>query len=116
MVRFLVMYELPADPAAFDRHYRDVHVPLAKALPGLRRYTVSRDVTMVRGGDPLYLVAELDWDDPAALRAAFKSPQGEATAADVARLAPNGGVRSIIFEVEDIDLGDDLRPPQMIEQ
>ena len=102
MVRFLVVYETPTDPAAFDRHYRDVHVPLAKALPGLRRYTLSRNASAVRGGEPFYLVAELDWDDLDALRAAFASPEGRATAEDVAKLAPQGRVRSMIFEVEEV--------------
>jgi uncharacterized protein (TIGR02118 family) len=37
-----VLYDRPDDPEAFDRHYRDVHIPLARKIPGLRRYTVSR--------------------------------------------------------------------------
>ena len=101
MVRFLVVYETPTDPAAFDEHYRQVHIPLAKKLPGLRRYTVSRDVAALRG-EPFYLVAELDWDDMDALRAAFASPEGQATAHDVAELAPDGRVRSMIFEVGEV--------------
>ena len=36
-VRFLALYETPADPEAFDRHYREVHIPLGRRLPGLRR-------------------------------------------------------------------------------
>jgi uncharacterized protein (TIGR02118 family) len=102
MVRFLVVYETPKDQVAFDRHYRDVHIPLAKALPGLRRYTVSRNASAVRGGEPFYLVAELDWDDLDAVRAASASRQGQAAAADVAELAPDGGVRSMIFEVQNV--------------
>jgi hypothetical protein len=45
VVRFLVLYDEPADAAEFDRHDRQVHVPLAKPLAGLRRYTVSRSGT-----------------------------------------------------------------------
>jgi uncharacterized protein (TIGR02118 family) len=60
MVRFLVLYDQPRDPGAFERHYRDVHIPLAKKLPGLRRYTISRSVAPVRGGEAYYLLAELD--------------------------------------------------------
>jgi uncharacterized protein (TIGR02118 family) len=101
VVRFLVVYETPSDPVAFDLHYREVHIPLARKLPGLRRYTISRDPAEVRGGEAFYLVAELDWDDMDALRAAFASPEGQATARDVAELAPGGGVRSMIFEVEE---------------
>jgi uncharacterized protein (TIGR02118 family) len=96
--RFLACYEAPADPGAFDRHYREVHIPLGRRLPGLRRYTVSRDVAAVRG-TPYYLVAELDWDTLDDLRAAFASPEGRATAEDAARLpAP---VRSMIFTADD---------------
>jgi uncharacterized protein (TIGR02118 family) len=101
MVRFLVAYETPTDPEAFERHYREVHVPLAKKLPGLRRYTISRNVSAVRGGEPFHLVAELDWDDLDALRAAFASPEGQAAAQDVGVLT-EGVVRSMIFEVEEL--------------
>jgi uncharacterized protein (TIGR02118 family) len=101
MVRFLVLYGRPHDPEAFDRHYRDVHIPLAKKLPGLRRYTISRDTTPVRGGEPYYLVAELDWDDMPALQRALQSPEGQAAAADVPNLA-DGGVHSMIFELDNV--------------
>ena len=39
--RFVVMYDTPSDVDAFERHYNDVHIPLAKQYPGLRRYTRS---------------------------------------------------------------------------
>jgi uncharacterized protein (TIGR02118 family) len=31
--RFIVLYGIPADPAAFERYYRDVHIPLSRHLP-----------------------------------------------------------------------------------
>jgi uncharacterized protein (TIGR02118 family) len=101
MVRFLVVYDKPEDPAAFDRHYREVHIPLATKIPGLRRYTISRDPSPIRGGEPYHLIAELDWDDMPALQRAFQTPEGRATADDVANLAPEGKVRSMIYELED---------------
>lgn len=101
MIRFLVLYDTPDDPPIFERHYRDVHIPLVRQLGGLRRYTLSRNVRSIRGGQPCYLIAELDWDDMETLEAAFRSPQGRATAADVANLAPEGRVRSMVFELED---------------
>jgi uncharacterized protein (TIGR02118 family) len=45
VVRFLVLDDEPADAADVDRHYPQVHVPLANSLPGLRRDTVSRSGT-----------------------------------------------------------------------
>jgi uncharacterized protein (TIGR02118 family) len=102
MVRFLVLYDEPEDAEAFDRHYREVHIPLAKKLRGLRRYTISHNARGVRGGGAYYLVAELDWDDMDALERDFRTPEGEATAEDVANLAPEGRVRSMIYELEDV--------------
>ena len=98
--RFLAVYETPADPAAFDRHYREIHLPLLRRLPGLRRHMVSRDVTVLHG-EPYYLIAELDWDTMAELRAAFASPEGQATAADAARLQELAPVRRMIFAADD---------------
>ena len=101
MVRFLVVYPRPTDTAAFDSHYFDVHVPLAKQLPGLRRYTVSRNTAPIRGPEPYYLIAELDWDDMASLRRDFASPLGQETGRDVDNLAKLcAGVHSMVYELE----------------
>jgi uncharacterized protein (TIGR02118 family) len=102
MVRFLALYTTPSDSEAFERHYREVHVPLAKQLPGLRRYTISRNVTPVRGDQEYYLVAELEYDDMDTLRAAFVSPQGKATADDVINLTALTTTASMIYEVEEL--------------
>lgn len=103
MVRLLVLYQEPSDPGAFWRHYREVHVPLAHQLAGLRRYTLSRNIAPIRGGEPYYLVAELDWDSMADLQAAFAAPEGRATAKDVAHLEQwSPGVYSMIYELEEV--------------
>lgn len=101
-VRFLVLYDTPDDPVAFDRHHREVHIPLVRDIPGVRRYTISRNAVLVRGEEPYYLIAELEWDSRAALQAAFASPAGQAAARDVTELAPDARVRSMIFDVEDV--------------
>ena len=104
MIRFLVVYPQPTDTAAFERHYFDVHVPLAKQLPGLRRYTVSRNAAPIRGTETFHLVAELDWDDLESMRRDFASPLGQETARDVednlARLCP--GVHSMVFALDEL--------------
>ena len=101
MIRFLVLYKQPTDVEAFDRHYNDVHVPLAKSLPELRSYTVSRNTALVRGDQTYHLIAELDWDDMPAMQRAFKSPVGRDAAADVdelAKVCPD--ISSLVYEVE----------------
>jgi len=98
--RFLALYETPADPEAFDRHYRQIHIPLLRQLLGLRRYSVGRNLTTLHGA-PYYLVTELEWDTMDQLRAAFDSPEGRATAEDAGRLQQLAPVHRMIFTVDD---------------
>lgn len=105
MVRFLVLYPTPTNVEAFEKHYFEVHVPLVKQLSGLRRYTVSRNASPVRGSDsdPYHLVAELDWDDMDSLRRDFGSPLGQESALDVDTLTEwCPAIHSMIFELEDL--------------
>jgi uncharacterized protein (TIGR02118 family) len=104
MVRLIILWKnTPTDVDAFERHYREVHIPLAKKMAGLRRYTLSRNPSPVRGGEPHHRIAELDWDDMASLRRAFESSEGRATAEDVANLAElSPDPRSEIYELEDV--------------
>lgn len=83
MVKLIVLYAHPEDAAAFDRHYAEVHVPLARKIPGLRRMELAR-VKGSPGGQPRYhLVAELYFDDMGALEAGLKSPEGKAAGKDI---------------------------------
>lgn len=104
MVRFLVLYETPTDTAAFDRHYREVHVPIAKKMPGLQRFTLSRNATVLGGEHPYYLVAELDFADLASAQAGLQSPEGHAAIKDVQdNLAPIcPGISNVLYEVEEV--------------
>lgn len=104
--RFIVLWDTPQDPAEFDRHYREVHIPLVRKIPGLRRYTLSRNATAVRGGEPYYRVAELDFDDLVSLQRGFQSAEGQAAAADVNHIAAGARVRSMTYELEDVLSGE----------
>lgn len=98
MVRLLVLYNKPEDTAAFDKYYDEIHIPLAKQLPGLLKYTVSRNVAP---GAPYHLVAELDFADLAAFQAAMSSPAGAEATADVPKFA-SGGASMVIYEVAEV--------------
>ncbi|MBC7633369.1 EthD family reductase [Aeromicrobium sp.] len=84
MHRITILYGAPADPEAFERHYTEVHVPLASTLPGLRRFTRSHPLGMGSAAPAPYFffVAELWFDDEDALKSALKSPEMAETAAD----------------------------------
>ncbi|MBY8881671.1 EthD family reductase [Actinacidiphila acidipaludis] len=102
--RFVALYETPADPERFERHYREVHIPLVRRLPGLRSYTVGRELAATGGDCPYYMIAELDWDTTDELRAAFASPEGRACGADAAHLRELAPLHTMIFTVDDIML------------
>ena len=91
MAKLFAIYQQPEDAAAFDKYYYNTHVPLAKSIPGLRSYEVTRgDVMGMAGKHSAYLVAVLEFDSLAAIGAAMASPEGQATAADLANFASSG--------------------------
>lgn len=99
MTRILVLYNPPADAAAFDRYYFETHAPLAKKLPGLRSFVVSSGSPSLMAGDRApHLIAELEFDSQADLQAAMGSPEGQATVADLANFA-QAGVTVLNFDV-----------------
>jgi len=98
VAKLLVLYKTPTDSAAFDAYYWEKHIPLAKKIPGLRKYEVSRaPIVTPAGPAPLHLVATLHFDDLKAIEAAFASLEGQAAGADVANFA-TGGADMLIFE------------------
>jgi uncharacterized protein (TIGR02118 family) len=100
MAKMTVIYATPKDPAAFDKHYFETHVPLAKKLPGMRRYDVSRGpVATIPGSPRCYLIGTLHFDDLAAIHRAFASPEGQACRADREILAPsNNDFQMYLFD------------------
>jgi uncharacterized protein (TIGR02118 family) len=103
MARLVVMYGAPADAVAFDRDYFGRHLPLAKTIPGLRKYVVSQGpVVTPAGPSPWHLIATLHFDDMAAIQNAFASPEGQAAAADVQRMMPNGDVQMLLHDDREV--------------
>jgi uncharacterized protein (TIGR02118 family) len=90
-VKLVVLYTQPADPDAFDKYYLETHVPLAEKVPGVKRFEGARFGAAPDGGELTYhRIAELWFDDQAALEAGLGSPEGQATAADYQQIAPPG--------------------------
>ena len=97
MAKLIVVYRIPRDPAEFDRYYAQVHTPLAKKIPGLRRLEVTRLTGTPSGASVLYLIAELYFDNAAAREAALASNEAKATEADLSKFAQ--GIVSVYFGV-----------------
>lgn len=102
MADLVVLYKTPTDPKAFDKYYFENHVPLAKTIPGLRKYRVTKGpIATPAGPSPLHLIATLTFDNMAAIAAAFGSPEGRLTAADVPKFA-TGGVEMHFAETAEV--------------
>ncbi len=90
MPRLIALYDPPADPEAFDAHYRDVHAPIIRRYPNLRdlRLTSPQGV----GGQPApwYLMAEMVFDSDGDLQAALASEAGRESAKDLRNFAQAG--------------------------
>ncbi len=100
MYKLIVLYDHPEDVEAFERHYREVHAPLVRKVPGLERIVVNRVLADPMGGKPRYhLVAELHFADRAAFEAAARTPEFRATGADLANFA-KGRATLLIAEEE----------------
>lgn len=102
MIRLLVMYGHPKDPAAFDAYYRDVHLPLAKKIRGFTRWTVGKVQGAPDGKPgPYYYFADLYAESRQAMEAILASPEGQAAVADVPKFA-TGGVTFLYSDVEQL--------------
>lgn len=99
MTQLIALYSAPADPAPFQSHYVQKHIPLAKTIPGLRSFIISDGPVTPVMGDAPYLVATLTFDSMADLQAGMGSPEGQATAADA--MSPVlGGPKVFVFETK----------------
>lgn len=103
MLKFIVvLYRRPGlTQAEFRRHLENVHGPLALKLPGLQKYTqnfASDDPTRKRPGWDA--IVELWFNDRATMEAAWQSPQGAASDADLPAFADmNRTTWSIVEEI-----------------
>ena len=83
MPRLIALYNAPADPDAFDAHYRDVHAPIIQRYPNLRQMRLSRPKGVAGQPAPWYLMAEMLFDTDADLAAALASDAGRESAKDL---------------------------------
>src|SRR5690625_7332918 len=96
MYKATILYGHPDDPEAFDRYYREVHIPIARQMQGLTGWTITSLEPDVNGNPPEhYLIAELWGESRQALQAILASDAVHAAAPDLEELAPGGGARRL---------------------
>jgi uncharacterized protein (TIGR02118 family) len=89
----VVIYRTPKNVEAFDRHYFEIHVPLAKKIPGLRKYEVSDGpIATPVGTSNVHRIGTLHFDD-----------LGQAAGADRRLFAPDdSGVQMFLFDNREV--------------
>ncbi len=91
---------------AFVRHWKDIHGPLALGVPGVRRYVQSHIAgTRTRADIPeaeveIDGIAELWYDDEAAMRASAATPEAQRLYADGALFI--GRIKTFVIDEQEI--------------
>lgn len=100
MTTLLAIFRRPdgdeAALATFRRRYRDEHLPLIAATPGLRR-TWIRETAQKLMGDEVVIVTGMEFDDRASLDAGLVSDAMKAGGRNLREIAP-GIVTLLVME------------------
>lgn len=83
MTKLIALYKKRDDMAEFDRHYETVHAPLVRQYPGLKRLEITRITGAPIGESKFHLMAEMYFENHAAMEAALASKEGKAVARDI---------------------------------
>jgi uncharacterized protein (TIGR02118 family) len=87
MTKLIALFRKPVDPAAFDKHYFEIHTPLVKKYPGLRKLEITRVTGAPIGEAKFYLLCEMSFDSKDAMDASLASPEGKAVVRDLMSFA-----------------------------
>jgi uncharacterized protein (TIGR02118 family) len=103
MVKMTAIYQTPKDVDFFERHYFEVHIPLAKQLPGLIKYEINKGAINSTTGHLVYRIANLYFESMESLRNAFASEIGKKCAEDRKMLAPaNDDVQIYLYDNQEV--------------
>jgi len=90
MAKIIVLFGQPKDPKQFDEEYWKDHVPVAKQMPGLKKYTVHKIVGAPRGEPAYYQVVELEFENMDYLKKALESPAARESGRHGVKIATGG--------------------------
>jgi uncharacterized protein (TIGR02118 family) len=87
MIKLIALFRSSSEPAEFDKHYFEVHIPLVRKYPGLRKLEVTRVTGAPIGEAKFHLMAEMYFDTKDAMDAALASTEGKAVTRDIMSFA-----------------------------
>ncbi len=89
MTKLVALYRRPDDPATFDRHLTETHLPLLRLLPGLIQLDVVHVSGAPIGESKFHVLVEAGFPSRSAMDAALASREGKAVARDLMSFAPD---------------------------
>lgn len=102
-VKIIVLYPQPKDLAAFERLYRDEHIPMAGptfAAAGATKAVLSKMISAPTGSPAFHRIAEIHFPSMAALQAAAETKPVQDALAH-ARTISNGGAPVVMIAEEE---------------
>lgn len=103
LLKFMVVLHKRPDltNAQFCDYLRNVHGQMAKRLPGLRKYAQNYPAADPNRKPPAWsAIVELYWDSWEAMEAAWQSPEGKISTADLDKFADLSLSTWAVVEVE----------------
>jgi uncharacterized protein (TIGR02118 family) len=103
MASLIVLYTRPDDVEGFEAHYRETHIPIVNALPGIREARVNRIAGTPRGTEaPYHLQAELVFDSMEAMGTALQGEEGMNTSRDAMEMCKRFGSEAEIMLADEL--------------
>ena len=100
MNKVTLLYGHPKDPDAFEKYYKETHLPIASKMKGVTKLELTKFLSAPDGGMAAsYRMAELYFSSQSEMEQTLGSPEGQAAVADLPNFA-TGGVTVIIGTVE----------------
>lgn len=103
MYRVSILYGIPTDKQAFDDYYRRVHIPIARKMRGLQRWTLTWTDDQEGPLGDVYLTADLYATSKKDMDAILASQEGQEAAQDVNNFA-TGGVTFVFGAEEEVSV------------
>jgi uncharacterized protein (TIGR02118 family) len=109
MTTLLVLYRRPDGGeralATFEQRYRDEHLPLVGATPGLRATRIWRVAEALGGETDLVMACAMDFDDREALDAGLRSDAMRAAGRILREIGPGLATFLVVEDAPDLLAG-----------
>lgn len=100
-VKVVVIYPRPTDESAFEREYREVHMPMVESkLKGMTRFVATRVLHSPQGKVAAYRIAEVHFSSMEDLTRSIESEDGQRVVEHATKMSTGGPPLMLVCEEE----------------